>query len=154
MERTLVLIKPDALARGLVGEVTSRLERKGLKLVACKMMLLDERLLEEHYAHLVDKPFYARVAEFMSSSPVVVQCWEGLEAARVVREMTGVTNSREAAPGTIRGDLGMSLQCNVVHSSESAEVAAREVPRFFSEGELFSYEPPDSSVVYADDERS
>ena len=154
MERTLVLIKPDALARGLVGEVTTRLERKGLLLVGCKMMRLDHDVLAEHYAHLVDKPFYPRIVEFMSSLPVVAQCWEGVDAVRVVREMTGVTNSREATPGTIRGDLGMSLQCNVVHTSEDIDVAASEVGRFFAPGELHGYEPPSLSVVYAADERA
>ena len=154
MERTLVLIKPDALARGLVGEITTRFERKGLLLVGCKMMRLGDDVLAEHYAHLVDKPFYPRIAEFMSGLPVVAQCWEGVDAVRVVREMTGVTNSRQAAPGTIRGDLGMSLQCNVVHTSEGVDVSASEVARFFAPDELQSYEPPSISVVYAADERA
>jgi nucleoside-diphosphate kinase len=153
MERTLVLIKPDALARGLVGEVTTRLERKGLLLVGCKMMRLGDAVLADHYAHLVDKPFYPRIAEFMSSLPVVAQCWEGVEAVRVVREMTGVTNSRDATPGTIRGDMGMSLQCNVVHTSESTEVAASEVARFFDDAELHDYAPSHLDVLYAVDER-
>jgi nucleoside-diphosphate kinase len=153
MERTLVLIKPDAVARGLVGEITTRLERRGLLLVGCKMMKLDDAVLAEHYAHLVDKPFYPRIAEFMSSLPIVAQCWEGVDAVRVVRDMTGVTNSRDAAPGTIRGDLGMSVQCNVVHTSESTEVAASEVDRFFAGAELHAYEPPSLPVVYAADER-
>jgi nucleoside-diphosphate kinase len=153
MERTLVLIKPDALSRGLVGEITTRFERKGLLLVGCKMMTLDEAVLAEHYAHLVDKPFYPRIAEFMASLPIVAQCWEGVDAVKVVREMTGVTNSREAATGTIRGDLGMSLQCNVVHTSESADVAASEVARFFDPGELHTYEPALIAVLYAADER-
>ncbi len=131
MERTLVLIKPDALSRGLVGEITTRFERKGLLLVGCKMMTLDEAVLAEHYAHLVDKPFYPRIAEFMSGLPVVAQCWEGVDAVRVVREMTGVTNSREAAPGTIRGDLGIEIQENLVHGSDSAESAERELALFF-----------------------
>lgn len=153
MERTLVLIKPDALARGLVGEITTRFERKGLTLVGCKMMRLDEAVLAEHYAHLVEKPFYPRIAEFMASLPIVAQCWEGVDAVKVVRDMTGVTNSREAIPGTIRGDWGMSLQCNVVHTSERTEVAASEVARFFDREELHDYEPPLIAVVYADDER-
>jgi nucleoside-diphosphate kinase len=153
MERTLVLVKPDALARGLVGEITTRFERKGLLLVGCKMMRLDDKLLAEHYAHLVDKPFYPRIVEFMSSLPVLAQCWEGVDAVSVVREMTGVTNSRQATPGTIRGDLGMSLQCNVVHTSENTDVAASELERFFTSGELYAYEPPSITVVYAADER-
>jgi len=154
MERTLVLIKPDALARGLVGEITTRFERKGLLLVGCKMMRLDDDVLQEHYAHLVDKPFYPRIVEFMSGLPIVAQCWEGVDAVRVVRDMTGVTNSRDAAPGTLRGDLAMSMQCNVVHTSETIEVAASEVARFFAPAELHAYEPPLISVVYAADERA
>jgi nucleoside-diphosphate kinase len=152
MERTLVLIKPDALARGLVGEITSRFERRGLRLVGCKMIALDDGVLREHYAHLVERPFYPRIAEFMASLPVVAQCWEGVGAVAVVRDMTGVTNSREAPPGTIRGDLAMSMQCNVVHTSESLEVAATELARFFAPGDLFTYAPPTAPFVYAADE--
>ena len=131
MERTLVLIKPDALARGLVGEITTRFERKGLLLAGCKMMRLDNDVLDEHYAHLVDKPFYPRIVEFMSSLPVVAQCWEGVDAVRVVREMTGVTNSRDATPGTIRGDLGILFTENLVHGSDGPESAVRELGIFF-----------------------
>ncbi|MFS8084830.1 MAG: nucleoside-diphosphate kinase, partial [Acidobacteriota bacterium] len=105
METTLLIIKPDALARGLVGRVISRLEQKGLKLVACKMAQLERRALDEHYSHLAGKPFYERIASFMSSLPVVLQCWEGVDAVAVVRRIAGVTNGREADPGTIRGDL-------------------------------------------------
>lgn len=152
MERTLIILKPDAVARGLVGEVTSRIEKKGLKLVGCKMIKLDRTLLDDHYSHLKDKPFFPRIASFMSSLPVVIQCWEGVDAVAVVRNITGVTNGRDAAPGTIRGDLSMSVQCNLVHASDSADAASEEVKRFFQESELFSYQAPLESLLYAQDE--
>ena len=103
------------------------------------MMQLDDKFLKEHYAHLVDKPFYPGVQEFMKSTPVIVQCWEGCEAVKVARKLCGVTNAREAEPGTIRGDLGMSIQSNVVHSSDSLETAKKEIPRFFKAEELFKF---------------
>ncbi len=153
MERTLVLIKPDALQRGLVGEVTRYFEKKGLTLVGIKMMQLNDKFLNEHYAHLVGKPFYAGVQEFMKTTPVVVQCWEGCEAVKVARKLCGVTNAREAEPGTIRGDLGMSVQSNIVHASDSLETAKKEIPRFFKEGELFKYDKKNYEYIYALDEK-
>jgi nucleoside-diphosphate kinase len=152
MERTLVLIKPDALQRGLVGKVISYFENKGLKLVGNKMMQLDDKILKEHYAHLAGKPFFPGIAKFMSSYPVLAQCWEGKEAIKVVRNLCGVTNSREAASGTVRGDLGMSIMCNLVHASDSLETALVEVPRFFKKSELFVYKKKNYSYIYADDE--
>jgi nucleoside-diphosphate kinase len=152
MERTLVLIKPDALSRGLMGRLISRFEDKGLQIVGCKMMQLDDRLLAEHYSHLADKPFFPRIASFMKSTPVVALCVQGLEAVEVVRQMCGVTNARRAAPGTIRGDLGMSIQCNLVHASDGLATAEVEVERFFGAGELFDYPPLNQGVIYADDE--
>ena len=140
MERTLVLIKPDAVQRGLIGRVVTRLEQKGLKIIGMKMMKLDMALLEEHYAHLNDKPFFPKIAAFMMSSPIIALCIEGLEAIKVVRTMCGVTNSREALPGTIRGDLAMSTRSNLVHASDSPASAAREIGLFFSEQELFPFE--------------
>ncbi len=152
MERTLVLIKPDAVSRGLMGRLISRFEAKGLQIVGCKMMQLDDRLLAEHYAHLADKPFFPRIAAFMKTTPVVALCVQGLEAVEVVRQMCGVTNSRAAAPGTIRGDLGMSIQCNLVHASDGADTAEIEVKRFFRPEELFDYTPLNRGIIYADDE--
>ena len=152
MERTLILIKPDALQRGLVGEVTSRFERKGLKLVGNKMMQLSEELLKEHYAHIADKPFFPGVKDFMMSTPVIAQCWEGVEAVETVRTITGVTNARKAAAGTIRGDYSMSLQSNIVHASDSLETAQVEVPRFFQEGELFEWDMTKLQHLYANGE--
>lgn len=152
MERTLVLIKPDALQRGLAGEVTKRLEQKGLKMIGCKMMHLSDALLKEHYAHIADKPFFPGVKAFMMSSPVIAQCWEGVEAVETVRTLAGVTNARKADAGTIRGDLAMSLQSNVVHASDSLETARVEVPRFFKEGELFKWDMQKESYLYAEGE--
>jgi len=153
MERTLVLIKPDAVQRGLVGKVMSYFEDKGLKLIGNKMMQLDDKLLKEHYAHLANKPFFAGITKFMSSCPVIVQCWEGHEAIKVVRNLCGVTNSRDAASGTVRGDLGMSIMCNLVHASDSLETALVEIPRFFKKNELFNYNKKNYEYVYAEDER-
>ena len=153
MERTLILIKPDAVQRGLIGKVMSYFEDKGLKLVGSKMIQLDDKLLKEHYSHLADKPFFPGIAKFMSSCPVIAQCWEGKEAIKVVRNLCGVTNSRDAAPGTVRGDLGMSIMCNLVHASDSLETALVEVPRFFKKGELFEYEKKNYSYLYAPDEK-
>ncbi|QQR83106.1 nucleoside-diphosphate kinase [Candidatus Peregrinibacteria bacterium] len=154
MQKTLVLIKPDAVERGLVGEITGRMEGKGLTLVGMKMIQLDDAMLKEHYAHLADKPFFPGIAGFMKSTPVVVQCWEGVEAVEVVRLMVGVTNARAAAPGTIRGDLAMSIQSNLVHASDSLETAQVEVPRFFKAGEVLSYKRSAFEYMYAPDEKS
>ncbi len=152
MERTLVIIKPDGIQRGLIGEVTRRFERKGLKLLGIKMMTLEEALLKEHYEHIADKPFFSGISEFMQSSPVIVQCWEGVEAVHAVRLICGITKAREADAGTIRGDLAMSIQCNVVHASDSLETAQKEVPRFFEEEELFHYDKSEYLHVYSEDE--
>lgn len=153
MEKTLIIIKPDALQRSLVGEITKRLEEKGLKLIACKMSQLDDDTLKEHYSHLVDQSFYPKLEEFMMSSPVIIQIWEGFEAIEAVRKLCGVTNSREAAPGTIRGDLSMSYGSNTIHASDSAETAEKEIKRFFTEDEVFSYDKIIHQYSYSDDER-
>lgn len=152
MEKTLIILKPDAITRGLIGEITSRLEKKGLKLVGCKMTQLNRLILDTHYAHLVGKSFYERIANFMASLPVIIQCWEGVDAVSVVREITGVTNGREAKPGTIRGDYSMSVQCNLVHASDSSDAAHEEIKRFFSDAEIFTYESPLQNYLYAYDE--
>ena len=119
MERTLVLIKPDAVQRGLIGNILNRFERKGLKVVGLKLMELSDEILDDHYSHLSDKPFFPRIKSFMRSTPVIAICLEGFEVVYTVRTLCGITNSREAASGTIRGDLGMSIQCNLVHASDS-----------------------------------
>jgi nucleoside-diphosphate kinase len=152
MEKTLVFLKPDAISRGLIGDITTRFERKGLKLVGCKMKKIDKPVLEEHYSHLSDEPFYDRIVKYMRSLPVVIQCWEGVDAVSVVRKIAGSTNGRGAKPGTIRGDYSMSIQNNVVHASENEEVAAEEVERFFHSSELYSYEHPLKGFIYSIDE--
>jgi len=152
-EKTLVLVKPDAIQRGLVGEIVGRFEKKGLKVVGCKMMSLDEAVLREHYAHIAEKPFFPGVAKFMSSSPVIALCVEGLEVVNAVRLICGITKAREAEAGSIRGDLAMSVACNVVHASDSLDTAEKEVPRFFKEDEIFEYDKTEYVHVYGDDER-
>lgn len=152
MERTVLLLKPDAISRKLVGEITSRLEKKGLLLVGCKMAQLSDEILAEHYSHLTSKPFYPRIASFMKSTPIVAQCWQGKDAVTVIRNLVGVTNGREADFGTIRGDFSLSVQCNLVHASDSKEAAEVEVKRFFSGHELFDYTPPLLDMSYSSDE--
>lgn len=154
MERTLVLAKPDAVQRGLVGEIIRRLEFKGLKLIGLKMMTVDSALLKAHYAHIADKPFYQDVEDFMQSSPVVAMAWEGYECADAVRILVGPTNSRQAPAGTIRGDFGMAVGRNLVHASDSTENGAKEVERFFDGSELLSYDKTEWAHVYEDHERS
>jgi nucleoside-diphosphate kinase len=154
-ERTLVLLKPDAVQRGLIGEILSRFERKGLKIVGLKMIELDDALLATHYAHIVGRPFYPRLVEFMQSTPVVGICLEGLDCVRVVRDQLvgNITNSRNDAAGTIRGDYGMSTQSNIIHASESVNAAQEEVPRFFDDDDLFRYDRILDACLYAPDER-
>ncbi len=152
MQRTLVILKPDAVQRGLVWEITSRLENKGLKLIANKMDKLDKSILKKHYEHHVDKPFFSDLASYMSSGPVVLQVWEGVEAIDVVRLMCGVTNSRQAQPGTIRGDYAMSLGRNIIHASDGEENAKQEIERFFDESELMNYKKMNEDVIYEEEE--
>ena len=152
-EKTLVLIKPDAIQRGLVGDIVSRFEKKGLKLVGMKMMSLDDAILREHYAHIADKPFFPGVSNFMQSSPVVAMCLEGLEVVNAVRLITGITKSRDAEAGSIRGDFAMSVACNVIHASDSVDNAREEVSRFFAKDELFDYMKSEYEFVYVQDER-
>jgi nucleoside-diphosphate kinase len=130
-ERTLVLIKPDAVRRGLVGEVVSRLERKGLTLEAMQLRTMDAALADEHYAEHVTKPFYPSLKEFMTSGPLVAMVVSGDEAVAVVRALTGATDGRKAAAGTVRGDLSLSNQENLVHASDSTDSAKRELVLWF-----------------------
>jgi nucleoside-diphosphate kinase len=152
MERTLIILKPGAVQRQLIGEVISRFERKGLILVGMKMILLTDEILSEHYAHLKDKPFFPKVKNSMNRCPVIVCCWEGLDAVNVVRTIVGVTNGRVASPGTIRGDYSMSIQENIIHASDSLETAAIELKRFFNNNELYNYEMALKSSMYSSDE--
>ena len=152
MEQTFVILKPSAISRSLVGEVIGRFQRKGLKIAGIKMMQLDERILREHYAHLVERPFFPLIVKSMMATPVIVMVLEGKDAVSVVRAMTGATNSRNAAPDTIRGDFGMSGQENIVHASDSVENARIEIARFFNPEEIFYYTLPTQSALYSPDE--
>jgi len=140
MERTLVLIKPDGVQRGLVGEVVSRLERRGLKLVAMKLMQIDDALARQHYAEHVDRPFFADLVVFISSSPVVAMVWEADKAVDAVRNTMGETNPVESPMGTIRGDLALDIGRNLIHGSDSPETASREINLFFNPSEIQEYQ--------------
>lgn len=153
MEKTLIIIKPDALQRGLVGEITSRLERKGLKLIGVKMLSLDDAILQAHYAHIVDKPFYKGIEEFMKSSPVIVMAWQGYECIDSVRILVGATNPRQAVAGSIRGDLAIGQGRNLIHASDTKENGEKEVARFFDKSEIFAYEKLDYEHLYEPYER-
>lgn len=152
MEKTLILIKPNAIQRGILGDIVTRFERKGLRIAGMKMMYLTDDILAEHYAHLVERPFYPFLKASMQAAPVVACCLEGAEAVETVRRMVGVTNSRMALPGTIRGDFSMSGEQNVVHASDSVENAIIELNRFFKEGELFDYESAVTRFEYGGEE--
>lgn len=152
MEQTLVILKPSAVIRGLMGEVISRFEKKGLIIAGMKMIQLNDNILAEHYAHLVERPFFPSLKRSMMASPVVVMCVKGVDAVAVVRAMTGATNSRKAEPGTIRGDFSMSGQQNIVHASDSVENAEIELARFFDKSEIYDFKPAMLDYLYADDE--
>ncbi len=139
VQKTLVLIKPDAFQRELVGEIVHRFERKGLKIAGMKLINLDETILADHYSHHVDKPFYKGLSEFMMQTPVLGMVLEGIDVINEVRKIVGSTNPREADAGTIRADLSMDLAGNVVHASDSVENAAIEIDRFFDKDEVFDY---------------
>jgi nucleoside-diphosphate kinase len=140
MERTLVLVKPDAMQRGLAGEILARLERRGLRVVGLKLMQVDRALAERHYGEHAGKPFYEGLVEYITACPIVAAVFEGTDAVEAVRTTMGKTNPREAAPGTIRGDLGLEIGRNLIHGSDSLASAEREVGLFFSPAELVSYE--------------
>lgn len=154
MERTLIIAKPDAVQRGLIGEIISRLERKGLKLIGMKMASLDEAMLRTHYAEHLEKPFYAGLEQFMKSSPVVLMAWEGFECVESVRSLVGATNPRQAAPGSIRGDFSIGTGRNLIHASDSRESGEREVGNFFQKDELFDYDKSEYLHIYEDFERA
>jgi nucleoside-diphosphate kinase len=153
LERTLVLMKPDCVQRGLVGEVLRRFEQKGLKLVGLKLRQFPTALLEKHYAVHKERPFFANLVRFMSSGPVVALALEGKDAIEVVRGLMGATNARKAAPGTIRGDLGMSFSNNLLHGSDGPESAQKELALFFPDAnELVEWTPVALPWVYSVEE--
>jgi nucleoside-diphosphate kinase len=133
LERTLILVKPDAFARGLTGEVIARFERKGLRIVALKHMQVERQLAEQHYAEHSEKPFFGELVDFITGGPLVAMVLEGYEAVKAARQVIGATNPLEAAPGSIRGDYALEVQTNLVHGSDGPESSAREVGLFFPE---------------------
>lgn len=148
-ERTFVMVKPDGVQRGLVGQIISRFEQRGLKLVAGKFMQIDDELAREHYAEHVDKPFFDDLQSFITAGPVFASVWEGQDAIAQVRRMMGETDPAESAPGTIRGDFGLDLGRNVIHGSDTEPGSAeREVSLFFDDEELQSYERIDEAWLY------
>jgi nucleoside-diphosphate kinase len=153
MQQTCVLVKPDGLQRGLIGEIITRFERKGLKLVGLKMTRLDGATLEQWYDHLKDKPFFGEITEFMTWTPIVAMVWEGLEVIPAVRKIVGITKAREAEAGSIRGDLGMSGQQNIIHASDSPEAAKKEIELIFSPEELHGYSSATEVLIYGKAER-
>lgn len=149
-EKSLIIIKPDAVQRNLIGEIISRIERKGLKIIGMKMISIDDALLDEHYSHIKDKPFFPGIRDFMKSCPVVVMAIEGINAVSALRLLVGPTKAWEATAGTIRGDFSLSTQSNIVHASDSVENGEIEVSRFFDLPEIFVYKKIDTDFIYAE----
>ena len=152
MEKSVVLVKPDGVQRGLIGEITHRFERKGLKIVGLKMISLTDAILDEWYVHHKDKPFFGGLKSYMQSYPVVAMLWEGKDVVATIRKMVGITRARDAEPGTIRGDFAMSQQYNLIHSSESLETAQKEEKLVFNKDEIFEWDKKDLTSVYLEDE--
>jgi nucleoside-diphosphate kinase len=150
LERTLVLIKPDAVRRGLSGEIISRLEKKGFKMKAVRLMHIDRAMAERHYAEHAGKVFYDPLVEFITSAPLLAMVWEGRQAIDTVRKMTGSTDSAQALPGTIRGDLSLSSRYNLIHASDSPESAQREIGLFFPGEDLLSYGRMEDTFPFVD----
>lgn len=152
-QRTAVLVKPDGMHRGLIGEIISRFERKGLKLVGLKLVQLSDAQLSEWYVEHKDKSFFGDLKSFMAQMPIVAMAWEGIDAIPVVRKLVGTTLGREAEAGSIRGDFSMSQQLNLIHASSSTQDAERELDIVFEKDELFQYPSVLDTVIYADYER-
>ncbi len=152
MEKTLIIIKPSAIRRDLIGELIHRFERKGLQLCGIKMIQLDDKILDEHYSHLADRPYFQRIKNSMMKTPVIICVWKGIDCVHIARVMAGPTNGREAPQGTIRGDYSVSMQENIIHTSDTVENAMIEIERFFQPEEIFEFAQLSSSVLYACDE--
>jgi len=150
-EKTLIILKPDAVHRGLLGEVISRFERKGLKIVGLKMIDLEDALIDAHYAHIKDKPFFAGIKNYMKKAPVVVMVLSGINAVSSTRIIVGPTKGYEAAAGTIRGDFSLSTQSNLVHASDTIESAQAEIARFFKPEEISDYTRNDFGYINAEE---
>ncbi len=152
MERSLILLKPDCVQRRLIGNIIARFEAKAINIVGLKLIQVTPELSKQHYAEHVEKPFYPGLEEFITGAPVVAMVLEGLEVIRVVREMLGATNGLQAAPGTIRGDYSSSRQMNLVHASDGADAADREIALYFNENEICGYTPCLTPWMRAGDE--
>ena len=148
MEKTFLMVKPDGVQRGLIGEIVSRFEKKGFKLVAAKLMTVSRELAEVHYAEHREKPFFEELVGFITSGPVFAMIWEGENVISVARQMMGKTNPADAAPGTIRGDYGISVGMNIIHGSDSPESAEREIKLWFREQDQISYEKTIDRWIY------
>ena len=147
MERTLALVKPDGVQRGLIGEVISRLEHRGLKLAAMKLMRLDQATAQQHYGEHVERPFFPGLVEFITSGPLVAMVWEADGAVEIVRNTMGATDPKNSPMGSIRGDLGVNIGRNLVHGSDSVESASREIALFFQPGEILGYTRSNDSWI-------
>jgi len=154
MEYSVILVKPDGVQRGLIGEIIHRFERKGFRLAALKMVNMTDEMLDEWYAHHKDKPFFPGLKSYMQSYPIVAMLWEGLDAAVSIRKMVGVTRARDAEPGTIRGDFAMSQHYNLIHASESNDAAEKERKIIFKDSEIFDWQKEDYTHIYLEEERS
>lgn len=153
MERSVILVKPDGVQRGLIGEIIHRFERKGLHLVGLKMVSLSDATLDQWYAHHKEKPFFSNLKAYMKSYPVVAMLWQGIDAVSTIRTMIGITKAREAAAGTVRGDFAMSQQYNLIHASESIQTAQKEQQLIFSDDEIFMWEKADLDFIYLKEEK-
>lgn len=147
-EQTFLMVKPDGVQRGLVGNIISRMENKGLKMVAMKMIHIDSDLAARHYGEHKGKPFYEGLIDFITSSPVVAMVWEGDDAVEMARTMIGATDPKKAVPGSMRGDLAVFMGKNIVHGSDSLESAKREINLFFNENEICSYRQVHEECLY------
>lgn len=147
MQTTLVLLKPDTIQRGLIWQIVTRFENKGLKIVGIKMMTLSDAIVAEHYDFLADKPFFPGIKAYMTSAPVVAMAISGTNVIKTVRMLTGATNPAEALPGSIRGDFALTIDANIIHASDSEETATIELKRFFKDGEISSYEKISDKIV-------
>ena len=151
-QQSVVLVKPDALQRGLLGEIIHRFERKGIKLIGLKMMRLTDEVLDQWYAHHKEKAFFGDLKKFMQSSPIVAMLWEGIDAIPVVRKIVGATSGREAEAGSIRGDFSMSRQLNLIHASDGEESAKKEKGLVFSDEEVVKWQSADECLFYSSEE--
>ncbi|WP_338749685.1 nucleoside-diphosphate kinase [Bacillus sp. FJAT-52991] len=148
MEKTYLMVKPDGVQRGLIGEIVARFEKKGFQLVGAKLMSVSKETAEQHYAEHKERPFFGELVDFITSSPVFAMVWEGENVIATARQMMGATNPKDAAPGTIRGDFGITVGKNIIHGSDSPESAEREIAIFFKEEELTTYSKPVNEWIY------